>query len=359
MLDLIPKIPAYKIFYRTGVPVMLPSSLAISVTNRCNCRCRICKVYNKKHDELSLDEYKKIFKSLSGSVKWATITGGEPFMRADLFEITDALITMVRPEAVTLATNGFFTDRTVNFANHFLANHSKSKLVINISFDAIGTSHDKLRKLDGLFDKARETFYALKALPNKTRLHVGINTVISKYNMDSVHALKEYIANFEPDTHIFEPAQPRVELCSEQLDIEPDVEKLSKFLTTVIKNGTGSNDGFLPEMISRFRKEYYKLCIETAREKNQVIPCYAGIVSGHISTNGNVWSCCTLGRSMGNLRDYAYNFEKVWGTKEATQLRRFIRDKCCYCSLANAGYTNMIMSSKSLARIFADLSLKR
>lgn len=357
MLDFITKIPAYKIFYKTGLPVMAPSTLAVSVTSRCNCRCKICRVYNVKHDELSVEEYDKIFKSLSGSVKWFTITGGEPFMREDIQEISDSLVSKAKPDAVTIATNGSFTDRTVNFANHFLANHRKTKLVINVSFDALATTHDKLRNHEGLFNVARETFYALKTIENK-RLHVGVNTVISKHNINSVKALREYVSKLDPDTHVFEPAQPRVELGSERLDIEPDQEALVEFLSTLTDAKSGTAEGFVPEMIERFRREYYKLAIKIAREKTQVIPCYAGIASGHISTNGNVWSCCTLGKSMGNLRDYGYDFEKAWGTKEATQLRRFIREKRCYCSLANAYYTNIMMSSMSLARIFADLSLK-
>jgi len=85
------------------------------------------------------------------------------------------------------------------------------------------------------------------------------------------------------------------------------------------------------------------------KEKRRVLPCYAGILSDQIVPNGDVWPCCIKSIVVGNIKKYNYNFKKLW--KKSTLLkkeRKAIRREKCYCPMANASYTNMLMSNRIL-----------
>lgn len=71
---------------------MSPSLVDISLTNRCNLNCDFCYAssspFEKSEHELSLDDYRKIFKDLADmKVLRISLSGGEPFIRNDFFEI--------------------------------------------------------------------------------------------------------------------------------------------------------------------------------------------------------------------------------------------------------------------------------
>jgi radical SAM protein with 4Fe4S-binding SPASM domain len=75
------------------------------------------------------------------------------------------------------------------------------------------------------------------------------------------------------------------------------------------------------------------------------------LASAQITAEGEVWPCCVLGESMGNLRTNGYDFKKIWFSSKARIIRKRIKNKECHCPLASASYTNMLMNSKKLAKI--------
>lgn len=65
----------------------------LELTNRCNLRCNHCCIdavsYNQ-NDDLSTNDWKKIIDKLVGmNLQFITITGGEPLVREDFFEIAE------------------------------------------------------------------------------------------------------------------------------------------------------------------------------------------------------------------------------------------------------------------------------
>jgi MoaA/NifB/PqqE/SkfB family radical SAM enzyme len=53
--------------------------VTISTTFRCNSRCLTCNVYERPVDELTVDEWDKVFVALGRAPQWFTFSGGEPF----------------------------------------------------------------------------------------------------------------------------------------------------------------------------------------------------------------------------------------------------------------------------------------
>ncbi|PIN78890.1 radical SAM protein, partial [Candidatus Woesearchaeota archaeon CG10_big_fil_rev_8_21_14_0_10_33_12] len=77
----------------------------------------------------------------------------------------------------------------------------------------------------------------------------------------------------------------------------------------------------------------------------------------HLNAYGDVWPCCILGyeKSMGNLRDYGYDFMKVWRSKQADGVRKYIKQKNCYCPLANISYTNMLCNPRYMLKVIRNI----
>jgi hypothetical protein len=108
-----------------------------------------------------------------------------------------------------------------------------------------------------------------------------------------------------------------------------------------------------------FRRQYYEIVKRTLREQRQVIPCMAGVASAQIAPNGDVWTCCIRAQSMGNLREHNYDFGNVWRTGRADELRRSIKAGECYCPLANAAYTNMLVHEPTVMKVAAQVAGSR
>ncbi len=59
MLGLIPKLPLYWAFRAFGWPQVKPFSVVVSVSFRCNSKCRTCDIWRKPNDDLSVDEWER------------------------------------------------------------------------------------------------------------------------------------------------------------------------------------------------------------------------------------------------------------------------------------------------------------
>ncbi len=91
--------------------------LIFYVTNRCNFRCKFCFYYaeieqGRKPDELTLEEIEKLSKSI-GPVLQLSLTGGEPFLRKDLADLTQHFIDNCAVRYLSIPTNASLTDRMV------------------------------------------------------------------------------------------------------------------------------------------------------------------------------------------------------------------------------------------------------
>ena len=185
-------------------------TLILYVTSRCNAKCGFC-FYSEELNrvpELSLEQITTISKSLK-SLKGLLIGGGEPFLRADLFDVISAFVLNSKTQVVQIPTNGFFTDRIVAFAEKAIAAFPNHNLSIQVSLDALGEKHDELRGLKGAFENAERTVVALSSLKKKnSRLRVLVVSVLSPETIATSRELAAYVReNIKPDYHWFEPVR--------------------------------------------------------------------------------------------------------------------------------------------------------
>lgn len=351
MFELIPKIFIYRLFRKIGFPRIMPINYTLSLLYTCNSRCKTCNIWKKKADNLTVLEYKKIFKKLGKSPYWITLSGGEPFLRKDIVGICLELYKHCRPKIINIPSNGLLTDTIVSNVKQITDICKKSQIIINLSIDGIDEKHDDIRGIPGNYEKVIDTYKKLKSL-NAKNLSIGIHTVISKLNVAGFSGIANKLMQMQPDSYITEIAEKRNELDTIESDITPDIVSYCTAIDYLIHRIKNGNFKGMNKITQSFRIEYYNFVKKVLRDKTQVIPCYAGISSAQISPDGEVWSCCIKAQSMGSLRDNNYNFKHIWFSDKLRKERRSIKNKECHCPLANASYTNMLMHFPTLTRVF-------
>lgn len=351
MLGVLLRVPLFQLYRRFGWPKMLPVNLTLSPSPRCNSRCLTCNIWMKRENELMLDEWDRVLKSLGRAPYWFTISGGEPFLFKEIVELCQLVYQHCRPGIINIPTNSILPVIPEK-VRQICESCPQTNLVINLSLDGVGERHNFIRNVAGNFEKFERTLNALlelrKDLPNLT---LGIHTVISVFNVDHLDEIIAYAHQSGADQFITEIAEPRVELDTVGLPITPDREsyttaadKLIAYLESVQFRG-------LARITESFRVEYYKLVKRILDEQDQVIPCYAGWASAQIYANGSVWPCCIRADDLGNLRDHGYSFPDIWFGDKIREVRRSIAAKECHCPLANASYTNMLHDLPTLAKV--------
>ena len=361
LLKVLSDIPALKATHATGHVFKLPVNITVSVSYRCNSRCKTCNVWLLPNDDLELPEWDRVFESLGEAPYWFTFSGGEPTLRKDLPEMVASAYRHCRPEIINIPTNGIQDKIIPGRIERVLQAAPKSQVIINLSLDGIGLRHDEVRGVRDNWTHSMNTYAALKELKTRySHLTVGIHTVISNFNVDTFPELAQYVErHLKPDSFITEIAEERVELDTVGLGITPTAEKYSVAIDALLETMRDQKLTGVAEVTQAFRRQYYEIVKRTLREQRQVIPCMAGVASAQIAPNGDVWTCCVRAESMGNLRDHDYDFGSVWRTGKADQLRRSIKAGECFCPLANAAYTNMLNNGRTVTKVAAEVAGSR
>lgn len=122
-----------------------------NLIRRCNLTCKHCYSISADHNyagELSTPEVFTVMDDLKAfRVPVLILSGGEPLMRPDIFEIAERAKAM--KFYVGLSTNGTLIDEAL--ADRIAALGFD---YVGISLDGIGATHDKFRRLEGAFDKS-------------------------------------------------------------------------------------------------------------------------------------------------------------------------------------------------------------
>jgi SynChlorMet cassette radical SAM/SPASM protein ScmE len=144
-------------------PLRAPISVFVSLTYLCNLRCRHCAVYSEGETHIDLDTqtWMSLFNELADlKVFRLRLSGGEPFMREDIWHLLDRIDTL--PMRLAINTNATLIDKG---AGERLKGFAK--------LDEIMVS------LDG---SCPETHDALRGARSFVKVHAGIEH-LCRYNL--------------------------------------------------------------------------------------------------------------------------------------------------------------------------------
>ena len=165
-------------------------SVRVSVTDRCNFRCRYCMPaeglqWLAKPEVLSFEELHRMVTVMARmGVREVRLTGGEPLVRRDLPDLVRRLATVPGVEDLSLTTNGVLLDRLARP----LAEAGLRRL--NVSLDSL--SHTRFAEITRR-DALDRVLAGLDAAQRETRLRpIKVNCVaIRGFSETEVPALAE------------------------------------------------------------------------------------------------------------------------------------------------------------------------
>ena len=333
----------------------LPEIISFLVTNKCVCRCKHCfnwadtnprgAIGNNAKIDLTVEEIKKIFLQLP-SLEYIYIAGGEPFIRKDFSQILQAIYELSHPKTINISTNGQIGDNTCTTVENFLKKYPHVEVIIKVSIDALGQNHDVIRGLPGAFERAMITYRSLASLRNEYKnLKVGINTVFSSLNQDSIFDIYRYFSALDPKpdclAQLLVRDMPRDPTTKQELNLKRYKQWTQAYIRDMVKGKFEHDFKVKIGTIAMFDYIYKILICNSCSLK-----CYAGVSGGFIDNEGLVGPCEHL-HSFGSLRDNNYDFKKVWNSPYADSIREEISDNC-FCTNEPQWWHPTILHNKKI-----------
>lgn len=301
--------------------------LILWVTNKCNLRCKMCDLWKVDpatfSQELSTEEWYEVIDS---AVKMHTmvisITGGEPFLRPDIFQI----LKRIRENKIAhhVCTNGILLNRAIIERLKDVPPNS-----ISISLDSDQAEvHNKLRGADCFHTIVEGIQLLRRNLPN---IKIGINCLICKQNLRGITRMVSFAESLGADQIKFAP-------------IFTNLQHKRKPLESF--HGLLFTKDDLPELQKEIRKLRYALSRTKLHTASSIfireIPsfsigqhprflCYAGYISCAIDPCGIVSPCWDI-EGPESIRHKP--LEEIWKSSSFQQLRQKV-DSCssnCWCA---------------------------
>ena len=336
-----------------------PLYLIHYVTTRCNLKCQHCFYWeslNTGKYELTLEEHQKISASM-GKLAFLSLTGGEPFLRQELPQIAETYCNNNGVRKLAIPTNGWFTQRVLEGVKYILENCGHTSVDINISVDGIGEDHDEIRGQKGSFDKAMKTYDGLKELKKEfNRLGITILTTVNAKNQYKIMDIYNYMKNnlteavFSVNLVRGGPLNPEIA----DVDIK-QYELITKAIIDDYRNNSRFNKNASLAKISAAKNVIRDDVIaETYKNKEFISQCYAAQLSGVMYENGDIFCCELLNKKIGNVKDYDYDFGKLWTSDKATEIIKFIKDTKCFCTHECFWTTNILFNPRYYPRLLVE-----
>lgn len=299
--------------------------LFIEMTNLCNERCLHCGSRcgeESPEGMLKGEEIKAFLKKTAGQFDIRTmqlcITGGEPLLRRDFFDIMDYAHSLGYNWGMT--SNGTLIDKDMA-----IRLRKAGLATISVSLDGLPETNDWFRQTEGGFERALNGVRMLRQYG--ALKHLQVTTVVHKRNIGELDELYELLKREGLRSWRVIAIEPigRAKDNAELALSDDDYRKMFDFIKAHYKDEklpvTFGCSHYLGEELEREVRRWYFLC-------------NAGIYTASIMWNGDITACLDIERRpelvQGNIRKD--DFAEVWKNK-FTEYRSDMRKQgpCADC----------------------------
>lgn len=282
----------------------------ICVTYRCNAKCHMCNIWRyptKPEEEIEPKTLDRL-----PYLKFANITGGEPFIRDDLEDFVRVLKRKAR--RMVISTNGFFTERIVHLAERH------RDIGIRISLEGLPKANDELRGIKDGFDRGLRTLIELKHMGMKD---IGFGITVSDRNIKDLLDLYKLAAAMKVEfatavVHngfYFHKFDNRIE------HPEVMIEEFKRLIVELLRTKKPKN---------WFRAYFNYGIINYIKGRKRLLPCRAGTDLFFVGPDSKVRPCNAMDEIIGDLKEQS--FETIWYSEQAEKVRERVDgcDKNCW-----------------------------
>ena len=337
-----------------------PAVLSILVTSVCDMRCTHCFFTEELDDaprkklQMTTREIEMISETLGGNLGVLILAGGEPFTRKDLPEIVRAFHTNNNLESVYITTNGQIQNRIFPDVTRMLQECPRLNVTVALGIDGFKEQHDKIRRKPGSWDIVMDTARKLQAMKAEyPRLDVQTCTCFMNSNQEAIFEWYDFLKyQLKPDKVNFNYIRPPA---ADAKELEIDSARYAALAAIIaedsrrgaIKNHYTGDIGFFKAALDVHMHGVITRTLETQRAQ---MTCYAGTAGGVIYDEGTVSSCENL-PPVGNLRDFGWNFRKLWFSSALHTRRRQAANGCFCTHESNSYYPSLPLNPKHLVQI--------
>ncbi len=298
----------------------IPLVVSWNVTLRCNLKCSHCYINageRENRDELSTDAAKMLIHQIAEvSRPLLILSGGEPLLREDIFEIIQ--YGAERGLRMGMGSNGMLIDDEVSRRLK-----DAGMWTVAISLDSsIPERHDEFRGVKGCWEHAVNAIESLK----KYGIHVQVNSTVTKQNYDEVDDIMSLaedvgVENFHLFFLVPTGRGTKVE------DITPRMYE--DMITSTLAKTSKHNLNVKPSCAPQFMRVAKEQGVDMSR---WIRGCVAGLYYCRIYPSGEVTPCPYMPLNLGNIREKS--FRDIWFNSEVFMaLRDFdrLKGKCGVC----------------------------
>ena len=300
-------------------------NLFLELTMNCNERCLHCgsRCGEVESTELSVEVYKRFLDKIKADFGTKElqlcITGGEPLLRPEFFEIMGYAHELGFHWGMT--SNGTLIDKEV--AKRL---QECGMGTISVSIDGLPETHDWFRRTSGGYEVAMRGVDAL--LANGSFQHVQITTVVHKKNIGELEELYRRFEDVDIDSWRVINLEPigRAEDMPELLLAKQDYVTLFDFIREKRSEGAPVQYGCCHYLGTEYEREV----------RDWYFLCNAGIYTAAVMANGDIGACLDIERRpeliFGNiLKD---DFSEVWKNGFGVYRRNLYEDNaaCKACA---------------------------
>jgi len=287
-----------------------PDDAIIAVTHRCNAHCVMCNAWKSRAtDALSPEHMAK----LPPGLRTVNLSGGEPFLRADLPEFVRQIRRRCPGARITISTNAYLPDRIEAMMAEITDVDPSVRLAI--SLDGVAAAHDRVRGDGGAFDSAMALIDRLTA-GRFGGLRLGMT--LGPTNLDQFLGVAELAARKGLELGVVAAHAAETHLGVDRLPAPAASPEVRAQFGRVIGRWLRS---WRPKQWLRahFAYETYRRLIGR-RWRGR---CHAGESFFFLQADGSVYSCSVRGHRMGNLAKQ--DWSEIWRGPAAAEARRFAR----------------------------------
>jgi MoaA/NifB/PqqE/SkfB family radical SAM enzyme len=353
-----------KLHIETGLPVSKPNMIYVMINNACNLRCLYCDIWKfKGENDLNTQQWIQAFDELLSWTRYPklNISGGEPFIRKDIFQILDFVVK--KGAVVGVVTNGWalkpdIVPRVVELG---LSN-------LNISIDSL--DHNVCDMMRGRKGHTKKTIESILRVMEEIKrqqsdMKVYLKAVVSGANATSLVDIVRFAQKNGISGVMFQPLEA---VFSRQVDYGTEwhkntplwpqeleeLEEATNELIAMKKKGAP-----ITNPISHIESwpKYFKNPITGVQGQikdlnlhQEKIPCRIGHTHLYMNSDGTFklcWSFPTLGNVLND------SIKEKWNSRQAKDLRESIAKCTAPCTktcLLDRGFSETVKTFFTLMK---------
>ncbi len=301
--------------------------LFLEVTSRCNARCEHCGSscgdFIPK-DEITKEEIWSVLDDIAAHYNprkiMLFVTGGEPLVKKDLFEIMAYATKLGFYWGMT--TNGMLIDEKV--VQKMAETDMKT---VSVSIDGLQELHESFRKVPGSFPKIIKGIKLMLECPSIAE--VQVTTCVNKKNLEQLPEILKLVKEIGVKNWRLIEIDP-IGRAKDNDELLLDSKGFTKMFNFLFKTRCEN-----PDMKIMYGCGHYFGKDVNIALNNSVFTCFTGYWVASILSNGDIFGCPDIERLPqlieGNIRKDS--FVDVWenGFKRYRRINRTSNKKCKAC----------------------------